>query len=158
MAASVRLYSPGADHKENTSCRVSPLLPREQTIKRTRLRFPYCWMTSLPERTPKKTAVPLIVALLSNGCKQAFPLLTVDLQRARYNTFFSLLYQPRMMDEYGAFGKMRIARGNLSIRKKPATVPLCPPQIPRDLGSNPGCRGRKPDTNRPSYGTTIPIS
>jgi hypothetical protein len=42
-------------------------------------------MTSLPERTPKKTIVPSIVALLSNGRKQAFPLLTVDLQRARHN-------------------------------------------------------------------------
>jgi hypothetical protein len=42
-------------------------------------------MTSLPERTPKKTTVPPIVALPSNGCKQASPLLTVDLQRARHN-------------------------------------------------------------------------
>jgi hypothetical protein len=42
-------------------------------------------MTSLPERTPKKTTVPSIVALLSSGYKQAFPLLTVDLQRARHN-------------------------------------------------------------------------
>jgi hypothetical protein len=42
-------------------------------------------MTSLPERTPKKITVLPIVALLSNGCKQAFPLLTVDLQRARHN-------------------------------------------------------------------------
>jgi hypothetical protein len=42
-------------------------------------------MTSLPEWTPKKTTVPPIVALLSNGCKQAFPLFTVDLQRARHN-------------------------------------------------------------------------
>jgi hypothetical protein len=38
------------------------------------------------ERTPKKTTVPSIVALLSNGCKQAFPVLTVDLQHARHNT------------------------------------------------------------------------
>jgi hypothetical protein len=29
------VYSRGTDHKENTSCRISPLLPREQTIKRT---------------------------------------------------------------------------------------------------------------------------
>jgi hypothetical protein len=44
-------------------------------------------MTSLPERTPKKTTVPPIVALPSNGCKQAFALLTVDLQRARHTRF-----------------------------------------------------------------------
>jgi hypothetical protein len=46
-------------------------------------------MTSLPERTPKKTTVPSIVALLSNGCKQAFPLLTVDRQRACHNILFN---------------------------------------------------------------------
>jgi hypothetical protein len=28
---------------------------------------------------------------------------------------------------------MRIARGNQSTRRKPAPVPLCPPQIPHDL-------------------------
>jgi hypothetical protein len=43
-------------------------------------------MTSSPERTTKKTPVASIVGLLSNGCKQAFPLLTVDLQRTRHNT------------------------------------------------------------------------
>jgi hypothetical protein len=41
---------------------------------------------TLPERTPKKT-VPSIVVLLSNGRKQAFPLLTVDPQRARHSMF-----------------------------------------------------------------------
>jgi hypothetical protein len=50
-------------------------------------------MASLPERTPKKT-VPSIVALLSNGCKQAFPLLTVYLQRARHN---NLVWKPEMI-------------------------------------------------------------
>jgi hypothetical protein len=43
-----------------------------------------------------------------------------------------LLYQPRMIDddECGAVGGMRIGRGNRSTRRKPAPVPLCPPQIP----------------------------
>jgi hypothetical protein len=36
-------------------------------------------------------------------------------------------------DECGAVGGMRIGRGNHSTRRKPAPVPLCPPQIPRDL-------------------------
>jgi hypothetical protein len=31
-----------------------------------------------------------------------------------------LLHQPRMIDEYGAFGEMRIGRGNRSTRRKPA--------------------------------------
>jgi hypothetical protein len=47
-----------------------------------------------------------------------------------------LLYQPRMIDDddnYGAVGGMRIGRGNRSTRRKPASVPLSPPQIPHDL-------------------------
>jgi hypothetical protein len=46
-------------------------------------------MMSSPEQTAKKTPVPSI-PLLNNGCKQAFPLLTVDLQRARHN--ISMVY------------------------------------------------------------------
>jgi hypothetical protein len=64
-----------------------------------------------------------------------------------------LLYQPWMIDdECGAVGGMRIGRGKRSSRRKPAPVPLCPPQIPPDLGSNPGRRGGKPAINRLSYG------
>jgi hypothetical protein len=44
-----------------------------------------------------------------------------------------LLYQPQMMDEYGPFGEIQIGRWNWSTRRKPAPVPLCPPQIPHDL-------------------------
>jgi hypothetical protein len=58
-------------------------------------------------------------------------------------------------DDYGAIGGMSIGRGNRSTRRKPAPMPLCPPQIPHDLGSNPGRRGWKPATNRWSYGMTI---
>jgi hypothetical protein len=36
-------------------------------------------------------------------------------------------------DDYGAVGGMRIGRGNRSTRRKPAPVPLCPPQMPHDL-------------------------
>jgi hypothetical protein len=48
---------------------------------------------------------------------------------------FRLLYQPRMMDddEYDAFGWMRTGRGNRNIRREPASMSLCPPQIPLDL-------------------------
>jgi hypothetical protein len=48
---------------------------------------------------------------------------------------FNLLYQPQMIDddECGAVGGMIIGRGNRSTRRKPAPVPLCPPQIPHDL-------------------------
>jgi hypothetical protein len=45
-----------------------------------------------------------------------------------------LLYQPRTIDvECGAVGGMRIGRGIRSTRRKPATVPRCPPQISHHL-------------------------
>jgi hypothetical protein len=44
-----------------------------------------------------------------------------------------LLYQPLLIDEYGAVGGMWIGRGTRSTRNIPAPVPLCPPQIPHDL-------------------------
>jgi hypothetical protein len=69
-----------------------------------------------------------------------------------------LLYQPRMIDDdYEAVGGMRIGRGNRSTRRKPAPVPLFPPQIPHDLtwDRTPGRRGGKPATNRLSYGTAL---
>jgi hypothetical protein len=46
---------------------------------------------------------------------------------------FGLLYQPQMIDDCEAIGGMRIGRGNWSTRRKPASVSLCPPQIPHDL-------------------------
>jgi hypothetical protein len=67
-----------------------------------------------------------------------------------------LMYQPRMVDEYGAFGGMRIGRGNRSTPRKPASMPLYPLQIPRlDLVSNAGRRGGKPATNRLSCDTAL---
>jgi hypothetical protein len=54
---------------------------------------------------------------------------------------------------YGAVGGMRIGTGNQSTRRKRAPVPLCPPQIPHELGSNLGRCGGKSATNRLSYGT-----
>jgi hypothetical protein len=44
------------------------------------------------------------------------------------------LYQYQMIDDdCGAIGGMRIGRGSRSTRRKPAPMPLCPPQIPHDL-------------------------
>jgi hypothetical protein len=44
---------------------------------------------------------------------------------------FGLLYKPQMMDDDDcrSIGGMRIDRGNRSTLRKPAPVPLCPPQI-----------------------------
>jgi hypothetical protein len=44
-----------------------------------------------------------------------------------------ILYQPRMIDEYGTVGGMRIGRRNRNTRRKLAPMPLCPSQIPHDL-------------------------
>jgi hypothetical protein len=47
-----------------------------------------------------------------------------------------------------------IGRGNRCTRRKPAPVPLCPPQTPTSCpDANPDRRGGKPETNRLSYGT-----
>jgi hypothetical protein len=55
-------------------------------------------------------------------------------------------------DECGSVCGIRIGRGKRSTQRKPDPMPLCPPQIPHDLGSNPGRCGGKPATNRLSYG------
>jgi hypothetical protein len=58
-----------------------------------------------------------------------------------------LMYQPRMIaDQCGAVGGMRLGKGNRITRRKPAPVPLCPPQIPHDLTSvriRPAALGRR---------------
>jgi hypothetical protein len=45
-----------------------------------------------------------------------------------------LLYKPQMIDEddCGAIDGMKIGRGNRNTRRKPASAPLCPPQIQHD--------------------------
>jgi hypothetical protein len=46
-----------------------------------------------------------------------------------------LLYQPQIIDngDCGAIGGIKIGRGNRNTKRKPALVPLCPPQIPHNL-------------------------
>jgi hypothetical protein len=46
-----------------------------------------------------------------------------------------LLYQPQIIDDgdCGAIGGMRTSRRNRSTRRKPAPVPVFPPQIPHNL-------------------------
>jgi hypothetical protein len=51
-----------------------------------------------------------------------------------------LLYQPLMVYQYGAFGEMRIGRGNGSTVGKPALVPICRQQIDRTPASAVRCR------------------
>jgi hypothetical protein len=46
-----------------------------------------------------------------------------------FTRYVGLLYQPRMTDESGAVGGMRIGWENLSTRTKPGPMPLHPPQI-----------------------------
>jgi hypothetical protein len=60
--------------------------------------------------------------------------ISFSLGEVRLSPLIGLLYQPQMIDDAcGAVGGMRIGRGNRSTRRKPTPVPLCPPQIPRDL-------------------------
>jgi hypothetical protein len=70
-----------------------------------------------------------------------------------------LLYKSKMIDEddCGAIGGMKIGRGNRSTRRKPASAPLCPPQIPHDQtrARTPGRRGGKPATNSLNYGAAL---
>jgi hypothetical protein len=75
---------------------------------------------------PKFLSICLFVFLVSLGGVRLSPLGT--------SATVGLLYQPRMIDDdCGAVGGMRIGRGNRSTRRKPASVSLCPPQIPHDL-------------------------
>jgi hypothetical protein len=45
------------------------------------------------------------------------------------------MYQPLKIDEYGAFGGIKIGRGNRT-RRKPTPVPLSSPQIPHGLSGD----------------------
>jgi hypothetical protein len=51
----------------------------------------------------------------------------------------------------GEIGGMMIGSGNQSTRRKPAPVPLCPPQTPHAVRTR--TRAAKPATNHLSYGT-----
>jgi hypothetical protein len=56
----------------------------------------------------------------------------------------------------GETGEILIGRGNRSIRRKPATVPLCPPQsLHAYPDENPGRRAGKPATNSLSCSTAV---
>jgi hypothetical protein len=58
--------------------------------------------------------------------------------------------------DVGEIGGMVIGRGNQSTQRKPAPVPLCPPQTPHACpDANPGCCGGKPVTNRLSHGMAL---
>jgi hypothetical protein len=58
----------------------------------------------------------------------------VGLTSTWYCATSGLLHKPQMIDDgdCGAIGGMTIGRGNRSTRRKPASGPLCPPQIPHD--------------------------
>jgi hypothetical protein len=56
----------------------------------------------------------------------------------------------------GEIGGM-IGRGNRNTQRKPAPVPLYPPQTPCCPDANLGCRGGKTATNHLSYGMALPF-
>jgi hypothetical protein len=61
-------------------------------------------------------------------------------------------FVPAWTQGYGAFGGTRIGMGTRKPRRL-AQVPLCTPQIPYNIGSNPDRRSGKSVTNRLSCGT-----
>jgi hypothetical protein len=63
-----------------------------------------------------------------------------------------------MIDEHGVIDGTWIGRGNRSILRKPAPMPLCPQKNPArpEPGSNPDRRGGKPASNRPKCGMAYP--
>jgi hypothetical protein len=98
--------------------------------------FKTCWASHISSleavvlnNRPFKVCIWIgnVVFLVSLGGVRLSPLGT--------SATVGLLYQPRMIDDadYGAVGGMRIGRWNQSTRRKPAPMPLCPPQIPHDL-------------------------
>jgi hypothetical protein len=58
----------------------------------------------------------------------------------------------KMTNEYGAFGGMRIVKGNRSTRRKSDLLSFSPPQTPRDLNWD-RLRGGKPANKPLNYGT-----
>jgi hypothetical protein len=75
-----------------------------------------------------------------------------DWTRLVRRVLVSILYQPRMIDDYGAFIGIRSGRGNRSTRRKTALVPnltWC------NLESNPDRRDGKPTTVRLSSSTAL---
>jgi hypothetical protein len=94
-----------------------------------------------------RVAVILFIGILGSGV-QLGPLGTAATNRP-------IVPAPGDYDG-GEIGGMMIGRGNRSTRRKPASVPLCPPQTPHAApGANPSRRGGKPETNRLSYGTAF---
>jgi hypothetical protein len=74
----------------------------------------------------------------------------VGTKNARYSGHSSAYCTwPGWTDEYGAFGGIKIGRGNRSTARKPVVMPLCPPQIPHDTSRR--YRGTKPATKRLAY-------
>jgi hypothetical protein len=65
----------------------------------------------------------------ANGNDYFFFICAVELRVLQPLT--GLLYQPRMIGDgdCGEIGGMKIGRGNRNTWRKPAPVPLCPPQI-----------------------------
>jgi hypothetical protein len=100
------------------------------TVSFARRILPYLVSSLLSLWTP-------VAALSWNSieCRAIGGLVLVSWGGVRLSPLIGLLYQPWMIhhDECGAVSGMRIGRRNRSTRRKPAPVPLFPPQIPQYL-------------------------
>jgi hypothetical protein len=77
------------------------------------------------------TQSPFLFSLVQDLFNDSFSWCWVHLT---LRPIFVQLYQAKVMDDYvyGAVDRM-IGRVNRNTRRKPAALPLCPPQIPYDL-------------------------
>jgi hypothetical protein len=92
--------------------------------------------TSLIIRNLRSSFVPILVYSNKFNCVSLFQsfgfFLWGETKSLGIAATSGLLYKPQMIDECdcGAIGGMKIGRGKRSTRRKPAQVPLCPPQNP----------------------------
>jgi hypothetical protein len=88
-----------------------------------------CWIVITFLGT--STVLTTVVFLSSSSTSFFFFLVGWDWVHLVRRPLIGRLYQARMMvdNECGAVGGIRIGSRNRSTRSKPATAPLCPPQI-----------------------------
>jgi hypothetical protein len=118
---------------------------------------PVLGTASLEARTRKKTDLSTGEGVQSISSHS----LTLKCWYLVRRPLIGLLYQSRMTDDYGTFGRTRIGRRNGRIRRKPIPVPLFPPQIPNDLTcdrTHAAAESRRLTSSRPSCPLKVYVS
>jgi hypothetical protein len=90
------------------------------------------WRIQVQNYTKPVNKLPILRVKFDNTSGVWFLAMGLDWVHFVRRPLIGLSYQPRVIDdddERGTVYGMRIGRGNQSVRRKPAPVPLCPPQI-----------------------------